>query len=153
MRVVSLLVVSSLACTLTLTPASLVGQEAEMEPVTHYLAVTTFHVPYNDDQDKVSWWIDSVMVPNAKMNPNVLSFRVGNHIYGSSGGDVILLTEYADWPAINADCEPCNAWFENRQPAEGTPEREAWDEAQAMFFKYFSGHDDEIYAVNMSRAK
>ena len=153
MRLGSLLGVSSLGCTLALTPASLPGQQAETEPEIHYLAVATFHVPFNDDRAKVLWWIDSVMVPTNKMNPDVLSFRMGNHIYGSRGGDMILMTEYADWPAINADCEPCSAWFENRQPAEGTPERETWDEALAMFLKYFTGHHDEIYTINMARAK
>ncbi len=44
-------------------------------------------------------------------------------------------------------------WFEDNQPAEGTPEREEWDAMQETFFKFFSGHADEIYAVNMNRAK
>ncbi len=151
MRIALSLLAAAFAATVLAPTPTLQAQAAE--PETHYLAVATFHVPYNDDRAKVIWWIDSVMVPTAKMDPNVLSYRVGNHIYGSSGGDMVLITEHANWNAINADCGPCDTWFENRQPAEGTPEREAWDEAQAMFFKYFTGHHDEIYAVNMNRAK
>lgn len=152
MRFPPSLVAGAFVGILVALPAALPAQEAE--PEIHYLAVTTFHVPFNaQDQEKVNWWIDSVMVPTANMNPHVLSARIGNHIYGSSGGDIILITEFADWNAINADCEPCNTWFESRQPAEGTPEREAWDEAQATFLKYFTGHHDEIYTTNMSRAK
>ncbi len=99
------------------------------------------------------WWIDSVAVPSAKMDPNVVSYYVGGHNYGSSAGDIVMIAEYADWNAINADCAACTAWFEKRQPAEGTPERTAWNEAQAAFFKHNHGHSDEIYAVQPSRSK
>lgn len=137
---------------ISITPGAVHAQEEA--PPTHYLSVTTFQVPYDADaRQTVNWWIDSVMVPTAKMNPSVRSYRVANHIYGARGGDIVIVTEYADWNAINADCEPCSTWFQNRQPAEGTPEREAWNAAQAMFFKYFTGHHDEVYVFNMSRAK
>ncbi|NNG17813.1 MAG: hypothetical protein HKM89_15165 [Gemmatimonadales bacterium] len=143
----------ALAAGLAVSPVVLHAQDEAPPPEIHYMTVAKFSAPYSDAGQKVMWWIDSVMVPSAKMNPHVLSTRVGTHIYGSSGGDIVMMTEYADWNAINADCEPCDAWFEERQPEEGTPEREAWDEAQAAFFKYFTGHQDEIYSVNMNRAK
>jgi hypothetical protein len=143
----------ALATVLAVSPVVLHAQDAAPPPEIHYMAVTTFSAPFNAEGQKVGWWIDSVMAPGAKVDPNVLSYRVGTHIYGSSAGDIIITTEYADWTSINADCEPCDAWFEERQPEEGTPEREAWDEAQAAFFKYFHGHQDEIYTVQMDRAK
>ncbi len=152
MRLSPLLVVTAAFGALIALPTALDAQEAE--PETRYLSATTFHVPYvTEAQAKVNWWIASIMVPRAKMNPRVLSYRVAGHIYGSSGGDVIMITEYADWNAINADCEPCTTWFEDRRPAEGTPEHEAWDATAAMFFQYFTGHHDEIYVFNASRAK
>jgi hypothetical protein len=52
-----------------------------------------------------------------------------------------------------ADCDECDAWFEANQPAEGTPEREEWDEMAAAFFKAYNGHRDEIYSKNMNRAQ
>ena len=141
----------ALAAALAVLPATVQAQDAA--PENTYITVTTFSAPYTSEGQKVAWWIDSVMVPSAKMNPNVLHYRVGGHNYGSSAGDIVMIAEYADWNAINADCEPCNAWFEERQPEEGTPERKAWDEAQATFFKYYHGHQDEIYLAQSSRSK
>ena len=92
-------------------------------------------------------------IPSAKMNPNVVHYSVGGHNWGSSAGDIVIIAEYANWNAIDADCAACIEWFEKRQPAEGTPERTAWDEAQAAFFKHYFGHSDEIYAVLDSRSK
>jgi hypothetical protein len=63
------------------------------------------------------------------------------------------ITRHPSFEAINADCEPCAEWFETRQPAEGTPERETWDGWLADFLTAYSGHRDEIYVVNMNRAK
>ena len=143
----------ALAAVLAVSPVVLHAQDAAPPPETHYVGVTTFSAPFNAEGQKVMWWIDSVMVPGAKMNPAVLSYRVGRHIYGSSAGDIVTISEYADWASINANCEPCDAWFEQRQPAEGTPEREAWDEAFQAFLKYFHGHQDEIYTSLVSRSK
>lgn len=142
----------ALAAALVAFPATAHGQAAA-PPATHYVTVTTFSAPFNDEGGKVMWWIDSVMVPLAKMDPNVLHMRVGGHIWGSSAGDIIMIAEYADWNAVNADCAACDAWLEKRRPAEGTPEREAWNEAQATFLKYYHGHHDEIYASQVSRSK
>ena len=145
----------ALAAVLAVSPVVLHAQDAAPPPPpeTHYIGVTTFSAPFNAEGQKVMWWIDSVMVPGAKLDPSVLSYRIGRHIYGSSAGDIVIITEYADWASINADCEPCDAWFEERQPEEGTPEREAWDEAFQAFLKHFHGHQDEIYTSLVSRSK
>jgi hypothetical protein len=57
------------------------------------------------------------------------------------------MTEWPSWEAIQADCEPCDQWADETQPAE------RWPEAQATWLKYFTGHRDEIHFVNMNRAK
>ena len=93
-------------------------------------------------------WVRDVMVPLTKLNDAVVSYRVANHAYGT-GGQVVFITEYASWDAINAPCEPCNAAFEEMRPEEGTPEREVWDENLAAFLAAYSHHQDETYAVNM----
>ena len=143
---------AALATALLVLPAAVQAQAAAA-PQPHYVTVTTFSAPYDAEGQKVWWWIDSVMVPSAKMDPNVVRYYVGGHNYGSSAGDIVMIAEYANWTAINADCAACTAWFEKRQPAEGTPERTAWNEAQAAFFKHYFGHSDEIYAVQPSRSK
>lgn len=135
-----------------LAPATAQAQ-ANAQPETHYVTVTTFSAPFDEEGQKVMWWIDSVMVPVARVNPNVLHMRVGNHIWGSSAGDIVLIQEFASWSAINTDCDACAEWFQQRQPAEGTPERAVWDEAQATFLKYYHGHHDEIYASQVRRSK
>jgi hypothetical protein len=129
--------------------------QAEEEPEeTHYITVTTFKVPLGEASQKVSMWIDSVMVPLARLNPNVLSYRVGNHYWGSSAGDVVIISEWPSFEAIAAPCgEPCETYMVENEPEEGTPRAEMWEEINATFLKYYSGHRDELYAVAMSRAK
>ena len=142
------------AASLALAPAPLLAQdEEEEEPDTNYITLTHIHMPATADREKAIEWIDEVMAPLAKLNPNVLWYRVAMHNWGANSKDVVILAEYDNWADIEGDCEPCQAWFEENQPEEGTPEREEWDEMADTFFKYFSGHKDEIYATNMSRAK
>jgi len=146
------LVATSVAAFLFASPPSLSAQEEE--PEFHYLTVTTFSVPIGGEGDQVMMWVDSVMVPLAKLNPNVLSMRVGRHQWGSDSGHVIMISEFADWNAIAADCgTPCEEWNEANQAEEGTPRAEKWEKIQATFLKYYTGHDDEIYIVPMSRSK
>jgi len=143
---------AALATALLVLPAAVQAQAAPA-PSNHYVTVTKFSAPFSAEGQKVWWWIDSVMVPSAKMDPNIVHYSVGGHNYGSSAGDIVMIAEYANWTAINADCAACDEWFEKRTPAEGTPERTAWNEAQAAFFKHYFGHSDEIYAVRNSRSK
>ena len=139
---------------LLVTPPTVFAQEeADPEPVIRYLTVTTWDFPGGEQGDKAVEWIEKVMVPLNRMNPNVLSARIGFHIWGSNSAQAALISEYADWAAINADCEPCDAWFEEQQPEEGTPEREEWDAMAQAFFQAYRGHHDEIYLVNMDHTK
>jgi hypothetical protein len=136
-------------------PTHALHAQAEEEPEEiHYITVTTFKVPLGEASQKVSMWIDSVMVPLAHLNPNVLSYRIGRHYWGSSAGDFVIISEWASWEAIAAPCgEPCETWTAENEPVDGTPRAETWDEMFATFLKYYSGHRDEVYAVPMSRAK
>jgi hypothetical protein len=146
---------ATVVCVLLLPYGTVDAQQGDDDavPETRFITTSTFHVPYGDDRTSVMWWVDSVMVPTNRMNPNVHWLRIVTHNHGSNGGDVVLMREYMDWAAIGAPCEACNEWFQERQPEEGTPERAEWDAHLAMFLKYYGQHADQIYTVNMSRAK
>ncbi len=141
--------------TLTLAPAPLLAQDEaeEEEPDTNYITVTRIRMPATADREKAIEWIDKVAAPIAKLDPNVLWYRVAVHNWGSNSKDVVIMAEYDNWADIEGDCPACDQWFEENQPEEGTPEREEWDALAETFFEYFSGHRDEIYVTNMSRAK
>lgn len=135
---------------LALVPLPLAAQEDEgADPTVHYISVTTFRAPPGEQRSQAMQWIREVMVPGARMNPNVLSYRVATHNWGSNAKDITIIAEYPSWEAIEADCEPCNEWFEEQQPEEGTPEREEWDARFDAFIGYYLDHSDELYAVNM----
>lgn len=124
------------------------------QPAFHYLTVTTYSVPLGGEGNDVMMWIDSVVVPLAKLNPNVESFMVGRHAWGSNSGHVIMISRYATWEAINAPCgEPCQEWNEANEPEEGSEREAMWNEVLATFLKYNTGHNDEIYAVPVTRMK
>ncbi|HEV2130879.1 MAG TPA: hypothetical protein VGR27_07245 [Longimicrobiaceae bacterium] len=97
--------------------------------------------------------IDTVMVPMTRMNPNVLSFRVAMHAWGANSSDILFISDYPNWAAIDAACQPCEQWFQAQQPREGTPERARWDAMGAALQRAYAGHSDEIYAAPMGRAK
>lgn len=139
------------AAALAVVPSPALAQDEEVD--FNYITVTKMHMPATQDRQKAIQWIDSVMVRMSQLNPNVLWYRVAMHNWGSNSEDVVIMAEYDDWADIEADCPACDAWFDENQPAEGTPEREEWDAMAAAFFGYFSGHKDEIYVVNMNRSK
>ena len=142
------------AAVFLIVPVSAFAQEEEeSEPVFHYLTVTTFNAPGGEEGQKLQDYFETIAAPLARINPNVLSFRVAQHNWGANSAQVVLISEYADWAAIEADCAECDAWFEENQPEEGTPEREEWDAMTGAFFGAFRGHSDEIYGMNMDLAK
>lgn len=147
-----LLYATALASATMFLPTTSQAQNDDAEPVIHWVTTTRWQVPFNDRQAALVW-VDSVLVPLARLDPNVLSMRVATHNWGSNSNDIVMMSEYGSWDAINADCEPCDEWFEAHQPAEGTPERETWDGWLNDFLASYSGHHDEIYTVNMNRAK
>lgn len=140
----------------TAMPAAALAQESDEEPPeTRVITITTFHVPPGEDGQKVMRFIDRVIAPQARNNPNVLSYRVAQHFWGSNSSEAKIIAEYADWASVEAPCgAPCEEWSEENIPEEGTPEREEFDElSQAWQRAFFQGHSDEVYSVNMNRAK
>ncbi len=122
------------------------------------MTISKFHVPVGEDRQKVMQFLEMVMVPQARLNPNILSYRVATHYYGSASTEVLLIAEYPDWAAVEADCgAPCEEWQEANMPAEGTPEYDEMQERWQAWLKYYlggrHGHSDEIYTVQMNRAK
>lgn len=143
------------AAVLSLAPATLFAQAGDEEeaPDINYITVTRIRLPATQDRETAMEWVDEVMVPVAQLDPNVLWYRIATHNWGSNSEDVVIMAEYDEWADIEGDCPACDAWFEENQPEEDTPEREEWDAMAQAFFEYFSGHRDEIYATNMNRAK
>jgi len=140
------------AAALMLTPMTAAAQDGDA-PVIHYLSVTTFELPFGEEGGLARAYMREVFVPVTKLDANVLSFRFGQHIWGSNSAQVTIVAEYATWEAVNSDCDVCDAWVQEQMPEEGTPEREEWDAKARAFFKAYRGHNDELYAVNMNLAK
>lgn len=140
------------AATLAAAPA-LSAQAAPAQPEFRVLTVSTFRVPLGEDRTRVMEFMEKWMVPPAKINPNVLSYRVGQHWYGSNSSDLVIVAEYPNWAAVTAPCQPCQEWTQTNTPKEGTPERQAFNEAQAFFLKHYSTHADQIFTVPTRMAK
>lgn len=135
-------------------PLTAAAQADDQTPPNRFVEITSFRVPIGEDRQKVLMWVDSVMVPAARLNPNVLSYRVAIHNYGSNAGDILIISEYADWASITAPCgQPCQDYFEERQPEEGSERDMMYDELQTLFLKYYGTHRDEIYLANGRRIK
>lgn len=139
---------------LVAAPATLRAQD-DAPPETRVITITSFNIPGGEEGQKVLSFFDDVVAPQARNNPNVLSYRVAQHYWGSNSSQMLIIAEYSDWNAVEADCgAPCDAWTEANVPAEGTPEREEFDDMAGAYGRaFFAGHQDEIYLVNMNRAK
>jgi hypothetical protein len=140
------------AVMLVLGPVALAAQN-QPAPEVRYLTVTRFEAPSGPDRAAVMMWIDSVMLPQSRINPNITTFHVATHNWGANSNEVVLIFEYPTWAAIEAECAACDRWNAEHQPKEGTPERKKWDENGATFGKYYGGHADEIYAIPVNRSK
>ena len=125
----------------------------ETPPVTRYVAVTSFQVPFADRADFISW-LEEYFLPSYQLNPKVLNFRLLNHNWGSNGADMALVAEYATWDDVNADCgAPCEAYdAQHEAPEEGDDGYAEYQKKLAIFNKYYAEHRDEIYATPMRRA-
>jgi len=153
MRMLTTTLLALTAGALTAAPAAAQAAAAGQQPNFHVVTVSTFRVPLGPDRPTVIGYIRKWMAGPAKLNPKVVSYRVLQHWYGANAGDMAIAVEYASWADVTAPCEPCQQWFQENMPAEGTPERKAVDEAQALFIKYYGSHQDNIYTMDMSMAK
>ena len=123
-------------------------------PETGIVTMSTFKVPLGEERGKVMEWIEKMVTPMERANPNVIAFYVLQHYYGSDSRDVVMVRVYKDLAAIEAPCgEPCQTYREeNPLPEEGTPEREEMMELWQTFMKYNGRHSDEVYSARLDLA-
>lgn len=135
-------------------PTTATAQEEDEEPGTRVLAVTSFSVPYTD-QGEVFQFMRRYFLPGGQLNPNVISYRVMTHYYGSRASEVVIMAEYEDLAGIEAPCgQPCDDYFEqNAPPEEGEEGYEAFQAAVEKWQRYYSQHTDQIYTVPMEASK
>lgn len=136
--------------TILSAPRAVRGQEAEPEIRT--LTITAFTIPLGQGEN-FNDYVDTYIVPSAQADPNVLSFRFARHHHGGGEVNAWFISEYESLEGLARSEEFQSDWYDENFP-EGTPEREAADKAtEEDFLPFFSGHSDEITAVNMNRAK
>jgi len=136
-------------------PQAVAAQEMEDgPPQTGIVTMSTFKVPLGEERAKVMGWIEKMVTPQARANPNIMAFYVLTHYYGADSRDMVLVRVYKDLAAIEAPCgEPCQVYREeNPLPEEGTPEREEMMEMWETFMKYNGSHSDEIFTAHLDLA-
>ncbi len=131
---------------------ALVAAVQEQEAETRIMTVTTIKVPF-PELERYYEVADMYVIPSVKENPHILSYRMGNHAWGSTRHPVWVISEYENMDAIQESQEWGNDWFEEHYP-EGTAARDSADAAlEEGFLPYFSDHADNIATVNMTRIK
>lgn len=125
-------------------------EAAQMRVVT----VTTFQVPPYE-RSKVFPFMHEYVMPEAQLNPNVLSYRMMWHNWGSDASQVVIMAEYEDISKLEAPCgPPCEEYFEaHPEPEEGDEGWEAYRAGQKAFEKHYAHHKDEIFVYPMEIAK
>jgi hypothetical protein len=122
-------------------------------PPTRVTAVTTVEVPFGDDRQKFISFLEEYFLPGYQLNPKVKNFRMLNHNWGSNAEQILLVAEYDTFADIEAECTPCDEYFEQHEaPEEGEDGYEAYQDKLEVFNKYYAKHSDEIYSANMNRA-
>lgn len=143
----------SAVAALMLIPAQAMAQDAEPDPETRIVTVSSAHVPFGEDRDKFMSVVDTYFVPPSLADPNILAFRVLTHAWGTNVPNFYLVAEYESFTTFDASNEWQNAWFEENYP-EGSEERAEADRAfEEDFNPYWSKHTDNILGVRMDRAK
>lgn len=130
------------------------AQEEPEGPGSRILTVTTFDVPFQD-RGTVIPFMRKYVIPYTQLNPAVKNFRVAFHNWGANADQVLIISEYEDIADIEADCgQPCDDYeSQNESPEEGDAGYEEFQEAQRLWSKYYSDHQDEIYVMPMGVAK
>lgn len=138
-----------------LVPHVAAAQDAdEGPPETGIVTMSTFKVPMGEERGKVMEWIDLMVTPMTRANPNIMAFYVLTHYYGADSRDMVLVRVYKDLASIEAPCgAPCDELMAEIVPEEGTPEREEMMELWQAFMKYNGRHSDEIYTAHLDLAK
>lgn len=158
LRALQTLAASAVAFGLALVSTTgLAAQEEEAEaeePGSRIVAITTFSIPHQV-REQVIPHMRRYVIPQNQANPNIETFRVLIHRWGSDGTQIAFYREYADIEAVEAPCgEPCETLRENHPaPEEGEEGYEAYREAQKLWQKYFGPHKDEIYWTPISEGR
>lgn len=136
-------------------PQAALAQDADDGPSeTIIVAMAKMHVPLGEDRGKFMDFVERVVAPQARNNPNVLAFHVMQHFYGKNSSDVVVVNVYSDWASVEAPCgEPCQTWADANLPDEGEEGYDELIEIRDVYFKYFSQHSDEIYSVQTDLSK
>lgn len=142
------------ALMLLAVPAPPMVAQEDDGPGTRVVTVTSFEVPFNDRATVIPFMVERFL-PAMQLNPNVINARLLFHNWGSNAAAIAIVAEYASFADIESDCgQPCDDYYDaNPPPDEGTPEREEFDKAAALWSKYYSHHRDEIYSTPMGMAK
>ena len=144
--------IALMAC--LLVPQAVQAQDMDDgPPQTGIVTMSTFKVPLGEERGKVMEWIELMVAPQARANPNIMAFYVLQHYYGSDSRDVVMVRVYKDLAAIEAPCgAPCDDLMAEIVPEEGTPEREEMMDLWQTFMKYNGRHSDEIYTARLDLA-
>lgn len=126
-------------------------------PGQRYVTVTTFDVPFTD-RAVVLPFFRKYFWAGTQLNPNIRNARMMYHNWGADASEIVIVSEFDSWEAIEADCgKPCDDYYgeggAGHAPEEGEAGWEEYDKAQQTFSKYYATHRDEIYSVPMSQAK
>ena len=138
-----------------LVPQALQAQDGDDgPPETVVVATATVHVPLGEARGKFMEYVERVISPQAKNNPNLLAFHVLQHFYGSNSSDVVIVRVWPNLAAIEAGCgAPCREWADANLPDEGEEGREELSELRDVYFKYFAKHSDEVYTSRTDLSK
>lgn len=150
----SAMTVTATAVVVSLFAAPAWAQAQEEEgPEPRYVTATIFDVPL-EHRDEVFPYMEKYVLPATQLNPHVLNFRMLIHNWGSNASEVVLLSEYASFTDIGAECgTPCEEYFDaHPMPEEGDEGYEEFEKVQSMWLKYFSKHHDEIFLAPMEIA-
>lgn len=113
-----------------------------------YYTMTKFKINIPEDGSQAEFmelmkeWTEKIV----KTNDHIVSERIMRHQSGSDSRDLVVLTEYKDWNAINSAAD------NQSKLVNSTWNEEERKEFFGKFNKYFGEHSDEIYVeVNGTR--
>jgi len=138
-----------------LVPQAVQAQDSDDgAPETVVVTTATMHVPLGEPRAKFMQFVEQVVAPQAKNNPNLLAFHVLQHYYGSNSSDVVIVRVYENLAAIEAGCgDPCSEWADANLPDEGEEGYEELYELSETYFKYNLKHSDEVYLSRTDLSK
>lgn len=138
-----------------LVPQALQAQDGDDgAPDRVVVAMAKVHVPLGEPRQQFMEFVERVIAPQARNNPNVLAFHVLEHFYGANSTDVVIVRVFENLAAIETPCgAPCSDWADANLPDEGEEGYEELDELGDIYFKYFGKHSDEVYSSRADLSK